>query len=127
MLQKGSKIAVISTGTIGTNATKALALLNNKMLFSHYHFPFIKPLDSPSILQIIDTHEVIITLEDGVITGGFGEQINSIVALQNKKLSIINLGIPDAFIEQGSVLEQQQFCSIDVLSLVELFNTLSHA
>ena len=127
MLQKGSKIAVISTGTIGTNATKALALLDNKMLFSQYHFPFIKPLDSPSILQIIDTHEVIITLEDGVITGGFGEQINSIVALQNKKISIINLGIPDAFIEQGSVLEQQQFCNIDVLSLVELFNTLSHA
>ncbi len=126
MLQKGSKIAVVSTGTIGTNATKALTLLENKALFSHYHFPFIKPIDSASITQIIDTHEVIITLEDGVIKGGFGEQINSIIALQNKKLSIINLGIPDAFIEQGTVLEQQQFCNIDVLSLLELFNTLSH-
>lgn len=126
MLQKGSKIAVVSTGTIGTNATKALTLLENKALFSHYHFPFIKPIDSASITQIIDTHEVIITLEDGVVKGGFGEQINSIIALQNKKLSIINLGIPDAFIEQGTVLEQQQFCNIDVLSLLELFNTLSH-
>ncbi len=127
MLQKGSKIAVLSTGTIGTNATKALALLDNKTLFSHYHFPFIKPLDSPSVAQIIATHEVIITLEDGAVKGGFGEQINSIVAHKNKKLSIINLGIPDTFMEQGTVLEQQQFCNIDVLSLLELFNTLSHA
>jgi len=126
MLQKGSKVAVVSTGTIGTNVTKAFAQLENKALFSHYHFPFIKPLDSACIDQIIDTHEVIITLEDGVIKGGFGAQINSIVALQNKKVSLINLGIPDAFIEQGTVLEQQQFCNIDVVSLLELFNSLSH-
>jgi 1-deoxy-D-xylulose-5-phosphate synthase len=126
MLQEGSKVAVVSTGTIGTNVTNAFAQLENKSLFSHYHFPFIKPLDSACIDQIIDTHEVIITVEDGVIKGGFGAQINSIVALQNKKLSIINLGIPDVFIEQGTVLEQQQFCNIDVLSLLELFNTLSH-
>jgi 1-deoxy-D-xylulose-5-phosphate synthase len=126
MLQKGTKIAVLSTGTIGTNVTKSFALLESKALFSHYHFPFIKPLDRTEISQIINTHEVIITLEDGVIKGGFGEQVNSIVALQNKKLSIINLGIPDTFIEQGTVLEQQQFCKIDVFSLLELFNTLSH-
>ena len=126
MLQKGSKVAVVSTGAIGTNVTKAFAQLENKALFSHYHFPFIKPLDSACIDQIIDTHEVIITLEDGVIKGGFGAQINSIVALQNKKVSLINLGIPDVFIEQGTVLEQQQFCNIDVVSLLELFNSLSH-
>ena len=126
MLQKGSKVAVVSTGTIGTNVTKAFAQLENKSLFSHYHFPFINPLDSACIDQIINTHEVMITLEDGVIKGGFGAQINSFVALQNKKISIINLGIPDTFIEQGTVLEQQQFCNIDVLSLLELFNTLSH-
>ena len=126
MLQKGSKVAVVSTGTIGTNATKAFAQLENKTLFSHYHFPFIKPLDSASISQIIDAHEIIITLEEGVIKGGFGQQINTIVASQNKKLAIINLGIPDTFIEHGTVLEQQQFCNLDVSSLIQLFNSLSH-
>ena len=126
MLQKGTKIAVVSTGTIGTNATKAFAQLENKTLFSHYHFPFIKPLDSASISQIIDAHEIIITLEEGVIKGGFGQQINTIVASQNKKLAIINLGIPDTFIEHGTVLEQQQFCNLDVSSLIQLFNSLSH-
>jgi len=126
MLQKGSKVAVVSTGTIGTNATKAFAQLENKTLFSHYHFPFIKPLDSASISQIIDAHEIIITLEEGVLKGGFGQQINTIVASQNKKLAIINLGIPDTFIEHGTVLEQQQFCNLDVSSLIQLFNSLSH-
>jgi 1-deoxy-D-xylulose-5-phosphate synthase len=126
MLQKGTKIAVLSTGTIGTNATKAFAQLENKILFSHYHFPFIKPLDSASISQIIDAYEIIITLEEGVLKGGFGQQINTIVASQNKKLPIINLGIPDTFIEQGTVLEQQQFCNLDVSSLIQLFNSLSH-
>ena len=126
MLQKGTKIAVVSTGTIGTNATKAFAQLENKTLFSHYHFPFIKPLDSASISQIIDAHEIIITLEEGVLKGGFGQQINTIVASQNKKLAIINLGIPDTFIEHGTVLEQQQFCNLDVSSLIQLFNSLSH-
>jgi 1-deoxy-D-xylulose-5-phosphate synthase len=126
MLQKGSKVAVVSTGTIGTNVTKAFAQLENKSLFSHYHFPFIKPLDSASISQIIDAHEIIITLEEGVLKGGFGQQINTIVASQNKKLAIINLGIPDTFIEHGTVLEQQQFCNLDVSSLIQLFNSLSH-
>ena len=126
MLQKGSKVAVVSTGTIGTNATKAFAQLENKTLFSHYHVPFIKPLDSASISQIIDAHEIIITLEEGVLKGGFGQQINTIVASQNKKLAIINLGIPDTFIEHGTVLEQQQFCNLDVSSLIQLFNSLSH-
>jgi 1-deoxy-D-xylulose-5-phosphate synthase len=126
MLQKGSKVAVVSTGTIGTNATKAFAQLENNTLFSHYHFPFIKPLDSASISQIIDAHEIIITLEEGVLKGGFGQQINTIVASQNKKLAIINLGIPDTFIEHGTVLEQQQFCNLDVSSLIQLFNSLSH-
>ena len=126
MLQKGSKVAVVSTGAIGTNVTKAFAQLENKTLFSHYHFPFIKPLDSASISQIIDAHEIIITLEEGVLKGGFGQQINTIVASQNKKLAIINLGIPETFIEHGTVLEQQQFCNLDVSSLIQLFNSLSH-
>jgi 1-deoxy-D-xylulose-5-phosphate synthase len=105
--------------------TKAFAQLENKALFSHYHFPFIKPLDSACIDQIIDTHEVIITLEDGVIKGGFGAQINSIIASKNYTISILNLGIPDIFIEHGTVFEQQHFCKIDVQSLIHLFNTFS--
>ena len=125
-LQRGTKVAVLSTGTIGNNVTKALKEVENSKLFSHYHFPFIKPLDIAFIQNIINSHNQIITIEDGVILGGFGEQINSIIASKNLKKPIVNLGIPDTFIEQGTVFEQQQICKIDVQNLIQLFKTFPH-
>ncbi|OGS61516.1 MAG: 1-deoxy-D-xylulose-5-phosphate synthase [Flavobacteria bacterium GWF1_32_7] len=124
-LKKGNKVAILSTGTIGDNVAKALTEVENPSLFSHYHFPFIKPLDVDSIKSIINSHDHIITIEDGVITGGFGEQISAILATNNLKKSIINLGIPDSFIEHGTVFELQQLCKIDVNHLKQLFNTYS--
>ena len=122
-LQKGSKVAVLSSGTIGNNVTRALKEVENPELFSHYHFPFIKPLDLYSLKLIINSHEHIITIEDGVIKGGFGEQISTIIATNNFNKSIINLGIPDSFIEHGTVFELQQLCKIDVKSIIQLLNT----
>jgi 1-deoxy-D-xylulose-5-phosphate synthase len=122
-LQKGTKVAILSTGTIGNNVSKALALVEKNELFSHYHFPFIKPLDINFIREIIAAHDQLITIEDGVITGGFGEQINTIIATNNLKKPIVNLGIPDAFIEHGTVLELQHLCKIDVTSIIQLLNT----
>jgi 1-deoxy-D-xylulose-5-phosphate synthase len=125
LLKKGTKIAVLSTGTIGNNVTKALASIEKDSLFSHHHFPFIKPLDEATINDTIQSHEVLITIEDGAIKGGFGAQINSIIAIRNYTISILNLGIPDTFIEHGTVFEQQHFCKIDVQSLIQLFNAFS--
>lgn len=122
-LQKGTKVAILSTGTIGNNVTKALKEVRNTKLFSHYHFPFIKPLDIEAIKSIINSHVQIITIEDGVITGGFGEQINTIIATSKSNKSIINLGIPDSFVEHGTVFELQQLCKIDVKSITKLLNT----
>jgi len=125
-LQRGTKVAVLSTGTIGNNVTKALNDVEKLSLFSHYHFPFIKPLDIDAVKSIINSHDHIITIEEGVIIGGFGTQINSILINQKIKNQILNLGILDKFIDQGSILELQQICKIDVQSLIQLFNTFSH-
>lgn len=125
-IHKGNKVVILSTGTIGNNVTKAILEVENPNFFSHYHFPFIKPLNVDSIKSIINSHEHIVTIEDGVVTGGFGEQINTIIASKNLNKPVVNLGIPDKFIEQGTVFEQQQICKIDVQSLIQLFNTISH-
>ena len=125
-LQKGTKVAILSTGTIGNNVTKALAETENSSLFSHYHFPFVKPLDIKEISKIIVSYDYIITIEEGVITGGFGEQINSIMIRQNLQKPLKNLGIPDFFVEHGTVFELQQLCKIDVIHLIQLFNTFQH-
>ena len=125
-LQKGTKVAILSTGTIGNNITKALAETENSSLFSHYHFLFVKPLDIKEISKIIVSYDYIITIEEGVITGGFGEQINSIMIRQNLQKPLKNLGISDFFVEHGTVFELQQLCKIDVIHLIQLFNTFQH-
>lgn len=121
-LKKGSKVAVLSTGTIGNNVTKALSGLVNENLFSHWHFGFIKPLDEVALHQVFSTHQKIITIEDGVVTGGFGTNINTFATTHNYALKIKNLGVSDTFIEHGSVEELQHLCGISVKSLTDVFS-----
>ncbi len=124
LLQKGSKIAVLSTGTIGNNVVKALSEMNNAELFSHYHFPFIKPLDENLLHDICQNYNQIITIEDGVITGGFGSLITSFFSENNYLIPVKKLGVPDHFVEHGTVNELQKICGIDVASLISLFNNM---
>jgi len=123
LLRKGAEIAVLSTGFIGNNVTEALNAIENSELFSHYHFPFVKPLDTETLKAICENHKEIITIEDGTVVGGFGSQIASFCTENNYIISVKKLGIPDTFIEQGTVSEQQQFCGIDVNSLKTIFSS----
>lgn len=120
---KGTKIAVLSTGTIGNNVTKAIEDLDNKTFFAHYHFGFVKPLDEILLHTIFEQFETIITIEDGVVTGGFGSAILEFSAFHNYQKIIKTLGIPDTFIEQATINELQYACKIDVKSLKQFFST----
>ena len=121
-LKKGTEIVILSTGTIATNVEKAIEKLDKTHKVSHYHFPFIKPLDEVHLNSIFNSHAKIITVEDGAVTGGFGSIINSFASKNTFKNKIINLGVPDNFIEQGKISELQQICKIDVVSI---FNTIT--
>ena len=122
-LQKGTKVAVLSNGTIGNNVTLALAKRNHPGTIAHYDFAFVKPLDEQLLHTIFNQFETIITIEDGVIKGGFGSAIVQFSS-QNKYASKIQiLGIPDEFIEHGTINELQQYCKIDVTSLENIFSS----
>ena len=121
-IRGGSDIAVLSTGTIGNNVIKALDGIDSTTLFSHYDFAFIKPLDEKLLHEIFRQHKEIITIEDGCITGGFGSSICAFAATNGYTLKINTLGIPDNFIEQGTVSQLQQYCGIDVKSLKDIFS-----
>ncbi|KFF06958.1 1-deoxy-D-xylulose-5-phosphate synthase [Flavobacterium reichenbachii] len=121
-LKTGTKTAVLSTGTIGNNVTQAIGECTNPDLIAHYDFSFIKPLDYRLLKEILSSFERIITIEDGTVTGGFGSAVLEFAASNNFKNDIEILGIPDAFIEHGTVNQLQQFCSIDVKSLRNLFS-----
>ncbi|WP_316635459.1 1-deoxy-D-xylulose-5-phosphate synthase [uncultured Flavobacterium sp.] len=122
LLKSGTKTAVLSTGTIGNNVRLAIDELSNPETIAHYDFSFIKPLDIKSLHDIFSSFERIITIEDGAINGGFGSAILEFAAVNNYKNSIEVLGIPDVFIEHGTVSQLQQLCKIDVKSLVNLFS-----
>jgi 1-deoxy-D-xylulose-5-phosphate synthase len=121
-LANGTDTAVLSNGPIGKNVSLALANLGQPKSISHYDFAFIKPLDEKELHDIFNTFQRVITLEDGTTKGGFGGAITEFAAQYNYQSQIIILGIPDLFIDQGTVLEQQQFCKIDVKSLANLFS-----
>ena len=120
-LKSGSRIAVLSTGTIGSNVAQAINRIKKQDQFSHYDFGFIKPLDTALLKEIYQKYDQIITVEENAIAGGFGSAINQYFL--NNKLTILikNIGIPDSFIEHGTVAELQKICSIDVDGLIKLF------
>jgi 1-deoxy-D-xylulose-5-phosphate synthase len=122
-LKKGTEIAILSNGTIANNVTLALDKIENPDNFAHYDFAFVKPLDEDLLHDIFKQFQKIITIEDGVITGGFGSAILEFSAKNNCTSNIKVLGIPDEFIEQGTVGELQQFCKIDVQGLLKILSS----
>lgn len=102
-LKKGNSIAVLSIGSIGNNVAEAIESLD----ISHYDMRFIKPLDHLLLHTIFKNYPIIVTVEDGCIIGGFGSAISEFATNNEYKNSIKTLGIPDQFIEHGSVSELQ--------------------
>lgn len=121
-LKNGTKIAVLSTGSIGNNVIEALDKCSNSDEIAHYDFPFIKPLDNNILHSVFSDFNSIITIEEATINGGFGSAVLEFAAANKYKNNIQILGIPDIFIEHGTVNQLQQLCKIDVKSLVNLFS-----
>ena len=85
---------------------------------------FIKPLDEKMLHTIFKKYETIITVEDGVINGGFGSSIAEFSAKHHYLNKIEILGIPDAFPEHGTVEQLQQLSGVtpaDILKKLELY------
>jgi len=116
-LIKGSKTAILSIGSIVKNITEALDLMEDITSYSLYDMRFVKPLDERMLHNIFKTHQTIITIEDASIIGGFGSAIAEFSAKHNYKNNLILKGIPDQFIEHGSVLELQKSVKLDPKSL----------
>lgn len=125
LLKKGKKLAVLSVGAIASNVEEAISKCEANHVISHYDMRFIKPLDINLLHTIFKMYKEIVTIEDGVISGGFGSSILEFAASNGYSVSIKTLGIPDVFIEHASVKQQHQSVGIDVESLTILFNSIS--
>ena len=113
-LKKGKKIACISIGHVGNQVSDIVKKIEKENVhIGHYNLIFIKPLDESLLKEIIQSYEYIITIEDGCIMGGAGTAILEFASLQEKKRTIIRLGIPDKFIPHGTQNEQKEISGID--------------
>ncbi|MCF6213408.1 MAG: 1-deoxy-D-xylulose-5-phosphate synthase [Flavobacteriaceae bacterium] len=124
-LKNGETIAVLSIGAIGRNVTEAIKKLNAEIepKVAHYDMRFVKPLDEKLVRTIFNKFETIVTVEDGVLKGGFGSAILEFANAQKSDTpKILCLGVPDAFIHHGSVLELHQQIGIDSDSIAQLIS-----
>ena len=115
-IKDGHDSAVLSIGHIGNNVTEAINVLNQqdcKISVAHYDMRFVKPLDESLLKDIALTFDNIITVEDGVREGGFGSAVTEWFTDNNYFKNIIRLGIPDTFIEHGTVAQLQHIAGID--------------
>ncbi len=116
-LKEGTDVAVLSLGNMASNVGKAISQISEKEKIAHYGMRFVKPLDEILLHKILKQFKRIITVEDGVVTGGFGSAILEFAAANSYPTKINCLGIPDEFIEHGNVQELQEIAKISVGSI----------
>jgi 1-deoxy-D-xylulose-5-phosphate synthase len=118
-LSDGKDIALLTIGRTGFFAEQAVAKLTEKNIsVAHFDMRFVKPLDASLLKDIFNNFEKIITVEDGTIRGGFGSAILEFMA-ENKFTSNVKLlGVPDKFIEHGTLADLHKDCGIDTNGIV---------
>jgi 1-deoxy-D-xylulose-5-phosphate synthase len=119
-LKSGIEIAILSFGTIGNRIQKILKEWDSDK-FGHYKFLFVKPLDKEMLSQIFQQYHTLITFEDGVLKGGFGDAILEFAQESNFQGKIICKGYPDEFIEHGTVEELEIKIGLDEKSIRLMF------
>ena len=125
-LVKGTDIAVLSIGPIGNNVTKAIEIINKNeeesypsISIAHYDMRFLKPLDENILHEVGKTFKRVITIEDGVRNGGLGSAVLEWMNDHGYTPAIQRLGLPDEFVEHGTVAELQHIVGIDVENIIK--------
>ena len=119
-LKEGKDMAVITLGPIGNLAAKAIerAEQASGKSIAHYDLRFLKPIDEAMLHEIGKQFKQVITIEDGALNGGMGSAVLEFMADNNYQPNISRIGIPDKFIEHGTVPELYKICGMDEESIV---------
>lgn len=115
-LRDGNDIAVLSVGPVGNNVVKAVGMMENDgdgISVAHYDMRFVKPLDENLLKEVAAKFKHVITVEDGVREGGFGSAVIEWMEDNGQHLDIVRLGLPDHFVEHGTVAQLQSIVGID--------------
>ena len=122
VLQKGSDIAILAIGNMVENAKKALLMISSEIQQNRvglYDMAFVKPLDAVLLSEVFEKYTTIITIEDGIISGGFGTAILEFASQHNYQNKIVLLGINDTFPKHGTVSQLQHIQGISEEKILE--------
>ena len=115
-LHDGSDVAVLSIGPIGNNVTRAIEQLQNEnkeLSVAHYDMRFLKPIDESILEEVGRNFKRVITVENGVIRGGLGSAVLEWMNDHGYAPRVQRLGLPDSFVEHGTVKELMHIVGID--------------
>ena len=124
-LSDGEDIALISIGPIGVSAQKAIIRARQQgVSVAHYDMIFLKPIDEELLHEIGKKYSRIVTVEDGSIKGGLGMAVIEFMADNGYVPRIKRIGIPDQFIEHGTIPELYKLCGMDEDNIVSLLTSV---
>jgi len=106
---EGVRIALLAFGSVNG----AAAEVAEKLDATHINMRSIKPLDRDTVLHAADEHELLVTLEENVIAGGAGSAVNELLHAEGVQIEVLNLGLPDTFVEHGPPAELLRDCGLD--------------
>jgi 1-deoxy-D-xylulose-5-phosphate synthase len=112
---KGGRIAILAWGSMVTPAIEAGKQLGATVI----NMRFVKPFDQELVLEMAKGHDVLVTVEENVLSGGAGSAINCFLQAQQILMPVLNLGLPDCFIEQGSREELLSQCGLDNQGIIQ--------
>jgi 1-deoxy-D-xylulose-5-phosphate synthase len=111
---KGTDIAILNFGTLLPAALKAAEELGATVA----NMRFVKPLDEKLVLELTEGHKLLITVEENAVEGGAGSGVNELLAAKSIVIPIVNLGLPDVFLEHGIQSNMLAACGLDAAGIV---------
>ena len=119
LLREGTDVALLTLGPIGKSVAAVCDdAAKEGISVAHYDMRFLKPLDEEILHEVGRKYKHVITLENGTIKGGLGSAVLEFMAEHGYKPDVHLMGLPDQFIEHGSVPELCRLCEIDAESIV---------
>lgn len=128
-LKEGKDIALLSIGTIGNLAARAIEKAKQHGLnIAHYDMLFLKPLDEELLAEVGSNYKTVVTVENGTVEGGMGSAVLEFFADNGyNDIEVHRLGIADEFIPHGSTKELLKYCKIDEEGILETLLNLDHS
>lgn len=124
-ISDGSDVAVLSYGPMGNDVQKAISQLHDEgspLSVAHYDMRFCKPLDTDVLESVSQRFSRIVTVEDGQLAGGFGSAVLEWLSDNGKTTRVRRIGLPDRFIEHGTVNELRHIAGTDIESIKQAIN-----